>query len=138
MALRGRLNFDLWTNSRPCTLTPVMHRELLRLRFIITWRVRDHRLEEGATVGGDGAVVLICSTLRASLMHSQAEPHGSQFALRSKFAEQTLGAAEGSVSVAASLGRELRGRQAELMAQICEGSERGRALEPEPALHRSV
>lgn len=79
-----------------------MLHESLRLRFIIEGRVRDQRLEEGAKVGGDGAVALVCSALRALLM-----PRGSQFALRSKFAEQALGAAEGSVSVAASLGREL-------------------------------
>lgn len=79
-----------------------MLHELLRLRFIIEGQVRDQRLKKGAKVGGDGAVVLVCSALRASLM-----PRSSQFALRSKFAEQALCAAEGSVSVAASLGREL-------------------------------
>lgn len=63
------------------------------------WRVRDQRLEEEkkqeekvGEVGG-GETVLLCSSLRASLMHSQAGPRGSKFALRSKLAEQTHGAA---------------------------------------------
>lgn len=63
------------------------------------WRVRDQRLEEEkrqeekvGEVGGE-TVRLVCSSLRASLMHSQAGPRGSKFALRSKLAEQTHGAA---------------------------------------------
>lgn len=63
------------------------------------WRVRDQRLEEEkkqeekvGEVGGE-TVLLVCSSLRASLMHSQAGPRGSKFALRSKLAEQTHGAA---------------------------------------------
>lgn len=65
------------------------------------WRVRDQRLEEekkqeekvGEAGGGGETVLLVCSSLRASLMHSQAGPRGSKFALRSKLAEQTHGAA---------------------------------------------
>lgn len=60
------------------------------------WRVRDQRLEEEKKqeekVGG-WTVLLVCSSLRASLMHSQAGPRGSKFALRSKLAEHTHGAA---------------------------------------------
>lgn len=48
---------------------------------------------------------LQCSFVQHSLiMLSQAKPRRPPVALHSKFAEQTRGAAEGSVSVAASLG----------------------------------
>lgn len=77
-----------------------MLQESLRLRFY--HEVESQRSEAGggeqAGGGGGGGgwwetVLLVCPSLRASLMHSQAGPRGSKFALRSKLAEQTHGAA---------------------------------------------